>query len=92
MFTLMQTSLQLLNDATHFFSRLTPNLAKVIPVMDIISDHFTSMANDNSLLPTIRTAIGTAKHTLNWYYSQTDNPEGYRITMNKRPPISKFVY
>ncbi|KAF8156434.1 hypothetical protein BJ912DRAFT_867670 [Pholiota molesta] len=55
----------LLNDVTHLFSRSTTNLANVIPVMDIINDCFSLMANDDSLSPAIRIAIGAAKRTLN---------------------------
>lgn len=51
--------------------------------MDIISDRLTAKANDPSLSPAIRAAIGLAKKTLNRYYSRTDDAETYRIAMSK---------
>jgi hypothetical protein len=72
---------QILKDATLFFSRSTPNLANVIPVMDIINDRLTTNANDATISPAIRAALGLAKKTLNHYYSKTDNSEAYRIAM-----------
>jgi hypothetical protein len=59
-----------------------PNLANVIPVMDIINDRLTAKANDTTLSPAIRSALGLAKKTLNRYYSKTDNSEAYRIAMS----------
>ncbi len=74
---------QILKHATLFFSRSTPNLANVIPVMDIINDRLTVKANDRSLSPAIRSSLGLAKRTLNRYYSRTDDSEAYRIAMSK---------
>lgn len=72
-----------MKDATLFFSRATPNLAHVIPTMDIISDRLTATANDPTISPAIRSALGLAKKTLNRYYSRTDDSEAYRIAMSK---------
>jgi hypothetical protein len=72
-----------LKDATLFFSRATPNLAMVIPTMDIINDRLTAKANDPNISPAIRSALGLAKKTLNRYYSRTDDSEAYRIAMSK---------
>jgi len=72
-----------LKDATLFFSRATPNLANVIPTMDIINDRLTAKANDPAISPAIRSALGLAKKTLNRYYSRTDDSEAYRIAMSK---------
>ncbi|KAF8812190.1 hypothetical protein BYT27DRAFT_7087865, partial [Phlegmacium glaucopus] len=71
--------------ATLFFSRSTPNLAKVIPTMDIINDRLTIRANDTSICPALRSALGLAKKTLNRYYSRTDDSEAYRIAMILHP-------
>ena len=73
----------MLKDATLFFSRATPNLANVIPTMDIINDRLTAKANDPAISLAIRSAIGLAKKTLNHYYSRTDDSEAYRIAMSK---------
>ena len=72
----------MLKDATLFFSRSTPNLANVIPVMDIISDRLTTKAHDRSLSPAIRSSLALAKKTLNRYYARTDEVETYRIAMS----------
>jgi hypothetical protein len=80
---------QILKDATLFFSRATPNLAHVIPTMDIISDRLTAKANDPTISPAIRSALGLAKRTLNRYYSRTDDSEAYRIAMSK---FSRYFY
>ncbi|KAF9038033.1 ribonuclease H-like domain-containing protein, partial [Panaeolus papilionaceus] len=75
--------LKILKHATLFFSRSTPSLAYVIPVMDHMNDQFTETANNKNLSPAIRTAVGLAKRTLNRYYSRTDDSETYRIAMSK---------
>jgi hypothetical protein len=72
-----------LKHATLFFSRSTPNLANVIPVMDVINDRLTVKANDRILSLAIRSSLGLAKKTLNRYYSRTDDSEAYRIAMSK---------
>ena len=73
----------MLKDTTLFFSRATPNLANVIPTMDIINNRLTAKANDPAISLVIRSAIGLAKKTLNCYYSRTNDSEAYRIAMSK---------
>ena len=74
--------LQVLKDATLYFSRSTPNLAMVIPTMDYIDTTFTtSLLKKEQLNPAIHAAVGLAKRTLNRYYSLTDTSELYRIAM-----------
>ncbi|KAF8990683.1 hypothetical protein BDQ17DRAFT_1178043, partial [Cyathus striatus] len=60
--------LEVLKDATLFFSRSTTNLANVIPSMDIINDCLTTTAINPELPLAIRTSAGLAKKTLNQYY------------------------
>jgi hypothetical protein len=60
-----QSDAQVLKDATLFFSRSTPNVANVIPIMDIINNTLTTAANDQNIVPAICTAAGLAKKTLN---------------------------
>ncbi|KAF9001300.1 hypothetical protein BDQ17DRAFT_1176281, partial [Cyathus striatus] len=73
--------LKILKDATLFFSCATPNLANVIPVMDHINDHLTTIAINCSTPLAIHTAAGLTKKTLNRYYSHTDDSETYWIAM-----------
>jgi hypothetical protein len=73
--------MQILKDATLFFSRSTPNLATVIPAMDLIDETLTTHSMNRQLLPSIRVAAGLAKKTLNRYYELTDSSEVYRIAM-----------
>lgn len=78
------THLQVLKDATLFFSRLTPNLTMVIPAMDYIDEVFTKGILQRTMLdPAIRAALGLAKKTLNRYYSLTDSSNLYCIAMGK---------
>ncbi|GLB40081.1 hypothetical protein LshimejAT787_0705910 [Lyophyllum shimeji] len=81
----LASTLKALKDATLYFSRRTPNLPYVIPVMDTIDTLFT-----NALKPTenglaMRAAIKLAKATLNRYYSKTDQSDVYRIAMVLHP-------
>ena len=77
-------TLQVLKDATLFFSRGTPNLPMVIPSMDYLDEVFTNGILKKDLLhPAICAAIGLGKKTLNHYYSLTDSSELYRIAMGK---------
>jgi len=73
--------LQILKDATLFFSHSTPNLAMVIPAIDYINETFTNGTLDQTLDPAIKAAIGLAKKTLNRYYSLTDLSDLYCIAM-----------
>jgi hypothetical protein len=72
-----------LKDATLFFSCSTPNLAIVIPAMDEIDRHFTTISRDSSFDLAIQDALVPAKATLNCYYSLTDSSEAYWIAMGK---------
>lgn len=74
---------QIFRDATQYFSRQTPNLAAVIPVMDAFDEHLTNYSLDRKILPSIRAAVGLAKKTLNRYYGRTDESNAYRIAMGK---------
>ena len=74
--------LQVLKDATLFFSRSTPNLANVISIMDIINDRLTKAAIDTTTPLAIHAAAAVGKTTLNRYYSRTDESETYRIAMS----------
>ena len=60
-----------------------PNLATVIPAMDLIDEKLTTLSLDEKFLPSIRAAVGLAKKTLNHYYELTDRSEVYRIAMGK---------
>jgi hypothetical protein len=71
-----------LKDATLFFSRSTPNLATVIPAMDVIDEKLTNDSlNRAEFDASIRASLGLAKKTLNRYYNMTDWSEVYRIAM-----------
>ena len=73
---------QLLKDTTLFFSCSTPNLATIIPVMDVIDKKLTTDSLDRSRFEApICTTLGLAKNTLNRYYNLTDSSEVYRIAM-----------
>ncbi|KAG1900157.1 uncharacterized protein F5891DRAFT_952567, partial [Suillus fuscotomentosus] len=73
----------ILKDATLFFLRSTPNLATVIPAMDLIDEKLTTYSLNASFLPSIRVAVGLAKKTLNRYYQLTDTSEVYHIAMGE---------
>ena len=68
---------QLFKDATQFFSRATPNLAK----MDHIDQHLATAARNDTYRPCIQAAVAMGKKLLNKYYSYTDHSELYRIAM-----------
>ncbi|KAG2085762.1 uncharacterized protein F5147DRAFT_527162, partial [Suillus discolor] len=74
-----------LKDATLFFSRSTPNLATVIPAMDLIDTRMTKYSHDTKYSPSIRAAVQLAKKTLDRYYELTDTSEVYRIAMILHP-------
>ncbi|KAF5317857.1 hypothetical protein D9758_018904 [Tetrapyrgos nigripes] len=73
--------LKVLRDVTLFFSRSTPNLATVVPVLDEIDRKFTEWALNTTLDPAIRAAVSLAKKTLNKYYGKFDYSEVYRVAM-----------
>ncbi|KAG1902513.1 uncharacterized protein F5891DRAFT_903265, partial [Suillus fuscotomentosus] len=77
--------LKILKDTTLFFSRSTPNLATVIPAMDMIDRKLTTDSITRTYEPAIRASLGLAKKTLNCYYSMTDWSEVYRIAMVLHP-------
>ena len=57
-----------------------PNLAKVIPTMNIIDDHLT--AKDTYIFPAICSALRLSKKTLNCYYSRASDSAAYQIAMS----------
>ncbi|KAG6888380.1 hypothetical protein C0992_008634 [Termitomyces sp. T32_za158] len=73
----LATTLKPLKDATLLFSTGSPNLPYVIPVMDRIDTLFTEALRDTATGTVMRTAIQSAKKTLNKYYSHTDDVEIY---------------
>ncbi|KAF5332362.1 hypothetical protein D9758_016948 [Tetrapyrgos nigripes] len=73
--------LDVLRDATVLFSRKTPNLSTVLPVLDDIDQ----MGLNNQLDPAIRAAVSLAKKTLNKYYGKFDYSKVYRIVMVLHP-------
>ena len=78
---LSSSIMQILKDATLFFSRSTPNLATVIPVMDFINDKLTAHAHDRTMSPAVKATLEIGKKTLNHYYSLTTSSEVCRIAM-----------
>ena len=66
---------------TLFFSWSTPNLAKVIPAMDIIDKHLATAASDQKYECSIQAALTVGKDLLNKYYNITDQSEIYCIAM-----------
>ncbi|KAG1783140.1 hypothetical protein EV702DRAFT_959578, partial [Suillus placidus] len=77
--------LKVLKDATLFFSRSTPDLATVIPAMDLIDERLTTYSHDTKFLLSIHSAVGLAKKTLDRYYQLMDKSEVYRIAMVLHP-------
>jgi hypothetical protein len=74
---------KILKDTTLFFSHSTPNLATVIPVMDLIDEVLTTNTIDYCYTPSICLALGITKRTLNHYYKLTDGSDVYHIAMGK---------
>ena len=70
-------------DATQYFSRGHPNLAMVIPAMDVIDETLTTDSLNCKYKPSIRAALNLGKATLNRYYDKTDASESYRIAMGE---------
>ena len=81
---------QLFKDATAFFSRATPYLAKVIPAMNHIDQHLATAARNNAYKPCIQPAVAMGKKLLNKYYSYTDHSELYRIAMGGFPSLVEY--
>ena len=69
-----------------YFSQGTPNIATVIPAIDIINGMFatTTEAPDHFCLA-IHAALAVGLKTLNKYYNKTDYSEVYRISMGTFP-------
>ena len=81
-------NLQILKDATLYFSRASPNLATVIPAMDHTDKEFTTYVLDaSSYSPPIWAALEMAKKTLNHCYARMDESHLYHIAMGKSPII-----
>ena len=75
---------QILKHVTLFFSRSTPNLATIIPVMDVIDKQLTNDSLNCTWFDVLICAsLGIAKRTLNCYYNMTDWSEVYRIAMGE---------
>ena len=68
-------------DASDFFSRGTPHLAEVIPVMDAIEKRLRHYQKRGDFLPSIQAAVGLSMKTLKKYYSQTTHSDLYQIAM-----------
>jgi len=83
---------QLFKDATAFFSRATPYLAKVIPAMNHIDQHLATAARNNAYKPCIQAAIAMGKKLLNKYYSYTDHSELYWIAMRGFPSLVEYWF
>ncbi|KAI0755861.1 hypothetical protein BC629DRAFT_1257884, partial [Irpex lacteus] len=77
--------LKIFYDATQLFSRKTPSLATVIPVMDRIDEHLATISVDKKYSASIRAAASLGKKTINRYYDLTDGSESYRIAMVLNP-------
>ncbi|KAF8546756.1 hypothetical protein OG21DRAFT_1479622 [Imleria badia] len=70
----LRDMLKILKDATLFFR-----------AMDHINQVLTTTSLDHSYMLPIRTAVSTAKKTLNQYYELTDRSEVYQIAMVLHP-------
>ncbi|KIM54105.1 hypothetical protein SCLCIDRAFT_39696, partial [Scleroderma citrinum Foug A] len=81
----LHSILNVLKQATLYFSRSTPNLTMVIPAMDHIDHKLASSSWNRAYLPSICAATSLAKKTCNRYYSYTDKSEVYCIAMVLHP-------
>ncbi|KAJ3756098.1 hypothetical protein EV360DRAFT_27865, partial [Lentinula raphanica] len=80
--------LKILKDATTFFSTSNPNVAAVIPAMDIIDESFASgIVNDKDLSAPVRHALTVGKKTLNKYYERTNDSHIYRMAIILDPSL-----
>ncbi|KDQ54146.1 hypothetical protein JAAARDRAFT_135855, partial [Jaapia argillacea MUCL 33604] len=85
----------ILKDATLFFSQVTPNLATVIPAMDIIDETFMNhLLNHQCLDVSIHVSVNLAKKTLNHYYDKTDLSEidSFLLPLLVLHPCHKLAY
>ncbi len=78
---------QIFKDGTAFFSRSTPNLAKVIHAMDHIDNTFTEQIRDEKFDSAIRSALTVGKTVLNHYYKLSDLSATYRIALSESSPL-----
>ncbi len=58
-----------------------PNLAKVIPAMDLIDKHLATSALNQKYNHSIQATLAVGKKLLNKYYDRSDHSEVYRIAM-----------
>ncbi|THH29942.1 hypothetical protein EUX98_g4230 [Antrodiella citrinella] len=77
--------LKIFYDSTTYFSSSTPNIAQIIPSMDMIDRHLATAMVNSQYCDAIRSAAKLAKVTLNRYYSKTDMTDIYRIAMVLHP-------
>jgi len=78
---------QIFKDATLFFSRGTPNLATVIPAMDLIDKVLTASSESSSKYSlAVRAALTIGKRTLDKYHNKTGESDVYRIAMGMFHP------
>ncbi|KAG6852532.1 hypothetical protein C0991_011129 [Blastosporella zonata] len=73
--------LKIFKDATYYFSKSTPSLAKVIPAMDHINAQLATMPT----FPQSAAALSMGKKLLNKYYDKINLSEVYRIAMVLHP-------
>src|ERR1700675_1265472 len=66
---------QIFKVVTLFFSRGTPNLSTVIPVMDHIDRVLATISDSCQFSLSIRVALVISKNTINRYYNKTDQLE-----------------
>ncbi|KAG1801225.1 uncharacterized protein BJ212DRAFT_1286670 [Suillus subaureus] len=78
-------SFKILKDTTLFFSQGTPNLARVIPTMDLIDKQLTTCSHNKKYSASICVVVCLAKQTLNQYYQLMDKSEVYWIAMVLHP-------
>ncbi|KIM51945.1 hypothetical protein SCLCIDRAFT_50681, partial [Scleroderma citrinum Foug A] len=96
----LRNVLKILKDATLYFScgstyiptkpmkelvYSIPNLASMIPAMDLMDREFTSYAHNPTYSAPIRAAIELAQKTLSCYYSSMDKSVLYHIAMALHP-------
>ncbi|KAI0696127.1 hypothetical protein C8T65DRAFT_583657, partial [Cerioporus squamosus] len=84
--TILKQLRNVFKHATLFFSRGTPNLAKVIPAMDYVDKVLTTAQVDEKEKgydPAIKVACGLAKKILDKYYAFTDMSAAYRIAIRE---------
>lgn len=78
----VQLLLQVLKDATKFFSSNSPNILAIIPAMDAIDEQFaTGIVEGHEMSAPLKHALAIGKRTLNKYYALTDASDIYRMAM-----------